>query len=526
MQTLSFGRIVERLGDTFVAESLAFDQGRLNALVGGGADTELLRGKQAIVAAKLGAIVERVERDPNSALSLRISAVAEDLCGWSKDAGTTLAAGLRADAGGERPQIATTDPVARPLSEIARDIAPVFSLWESTYGGLAETGVEPGDGRYRVGAVSVDSHPACERALAALAADAELRVLLYEPTALHELGRRPRLGSKLFVALPVPLGGDLLTALIHGAYDLVRARGERGVAALLDELPRFLDRLRAGLAGERYSIPVLVGLGGLELDRGSDHISTPWGVIRPGRPADRDFVEEAPAAQAVLQFELETVLVLQPKDFSPTTGRLRREAIDRARKVGLAALLAQPPSVLPVGVNWAWLAAVRPTEPSVFDCPPERLQRQLSLAGEAEHVALAHMAGVVEDVHPEDADIAVTRCLRALTEQDPSDALIDAVIVWENLFGRSAELSFRLSTCVATLLGADAEERKELQPELKKLYDARSAIVHGEHPRKTIAQDSARATELAVQMLREVYLKRPELLALDPPQRVTEVLLG
>ena len=62
-----------------------------------------------------------------------------------------------------------------------------------------------------------------------------------------------------------------------------------------------------------------------------------------------------------------------------------------------------------------------------------------------------------------------------------ADSIVDAVIVWENLFGvgETHELSYRISMNMASMLGRTPADRIALQKEIKGLYDKRSQLVHG-----------------------------------------------
>lgn len=114
-------------------------------------------------------------------------------------------------------------------------------------------------------------------------------------------------------------------------------------------------------------------------------------------------------------------------------------------------------------------------------------------------------------------DIAVRRALQAAGERtDASDALIDCVVVWENLVGSSAgESTFRVSSALGWLLGGDNEdERLRYQAATSAMYSLRSGIVHG-----TTVLDAARAAQtrtdalsLTTQILRVLFRDRPDLL--------------
>lgn len=78
--------------------------------------------------------------------------------------------------------------------------------------------------------------------------------------------------------------------------------------------------------------------------------------------------------------------------------------------------------------------------------------------------------------------IAISRFGGFYDRVDDSDKLIDLMIAFEALYlkGVKGELAFRLAARAATHLGNNAKERTSIFDLLKKVYDLRSEIVHGE----------------------------------------------
>ncbi len=112
--------------------------------------------------------------------------------------------------------------------------------------------------------------------------------------------------------------------------------------------------------------------------------------------------------------------------------------------------------------------------------------------------------------------VAIRRTLMAATERvDPSDALVDAVIAWENLVGsRRGEPTLRISTALAWLIGDNTEQRAEVQRTVARLYDLRSDVVHGNRFLETHEAVEKRnsAVRLTVEALRRLFLNRSDLL--------------
>ena len=113
--------------------------------------------------------------------------------------------------------------------------------------------------------------------------------------------------------------------------------------------------------------------------------------------------------------------------------------------------------------------------------------------------------------------VAITRTLRAAMERrDPADALLDAVIAWENLVGTDeGETTLRITTALAWLLGKDATTREELVTKLRKLYKLRSDIVHGSSKvtLELVGQHYQDALNITLEALRVLFRDRPDLLA-------------
>jgi Apea-like HEPN len=103
--------------------------------------------------------------------------------------------------------------------------------------------------------------------------------------------------------------------------------------------------------------------------------------------------------------------------------------------------------------------------------------------------------------------VAVLRTVSAIGERGLwDDALIDFVIALENLFGGPGpKLELRISTALALVLGETEDERAAIAARSKRVYHARSRLVHGDelpddgsHPRED-------AERLALDALRSLF---------------------
>lgn len=136
---------------------------------------------------------------------------------------------------------------------------------------------------------------------------------------------------------------------------------------------------------------------------------------------------------------------------------------------------------------------------------------------------------LIEAKHPESLNISMKRLLSAVSQRnDPIDSFIDALIVWENVFGTKSETGFRVTGSLARLLEeGNLANRLELQRELGKLYNIRSRLVHGEKepdPEKSM-EYRQRSIAIAIECLRCLYKDRQDLLTMNSEDRSKQLLL-
>jgi hypothetical protein len=140
---------------------------------------------------------------------------------------------------------------------------------------------------------------------------------------------------------------------------------------------------------------------------------------------------------------------------------------------------------------------------------------------------LEEWARIVDRAHTPSVDIAARRLISAVAYRfDRSDALIDAVMVWENLVGTSSEVTFRVTAALAKLLETDPAKRRDLRKFLADIYSIRSRVVHGVAVDPVSVQKACSdAIDVAVRALRTSYRRGPEWLALNSTERADSILL-
>jgi hypothetical protein len=86
--------------------------------------------------------------------------------------------------------------------------------------------------------------------------------------------------------------------------------------------------------------------------------------------------------------------------------------------------------------------------------------------------------------------ITLRRFCSALIKVDVEDQLIDLAISLESLVPGGGEFRFRFPYYLSLLVDSDAEERKGAFAQLRTLYDARSALVHGSADRGSVVAEA------------------------------------
>jgi hypothetical protein len=109
---------------------------------------------------------------------------------------------------------------------------------------------------------------------------------------------------------------------------------------------------------------------------------------------------------------------------------------------------------------------------------------------------------------------------------DPSDSLIDAVMVWENLVGTSSEVTFRVTAALSKAIEPDPQKRRDLRKILKRIYNIRSQVVHGSVVKRAVVSEAAKkAVDIAIRALRDFYRRGPAWLAKSSIERADCLLL-
>lgn len=328
------------------------------------------------------------------------------------------------------------------------------------------------------------------------------------------------------------LDGSLLAARLTEAS--VRSLYFWGRPIALNELGSEIDdtisKLRGLFNGDAVDVTEIIGISGIVLEPGLQ-VRTQWGVIVP-----------APQIEADDSFGAH--------DSTNTSAFLMRRHSPGARLHVSAPDVASYPPIPEDHYSWRGLLiaslrmalGVAPSHAIEFTFTSEidpfgggqgASWRSRTPRGSQVHVnrdqaqELEKWAAVVAANHHPRLNVSVRRLSLLSPERDTSDRLIDAVIVWENLFGSSPETAFKVTGALAKLLCNDELDRSRYRAELSRIYSLRSSIVHGaEVPAAKVEAAAGRAWEVALDALRVSYERGPDWLRLESSKRSETLLLS
>jgi hypothetical protein len=293
------------------------------------------------------------------------------------------------------------------------------------------------------------------------------------------------------------------------------------------------EELRRAVRGERVRAYAITGLARVSLPEGVQ-ISTPWGVIRPAQSVTSKMAQSMPD---YLEPKTSCILAeprLIPVKFDRAASPVYSfDAADTAPSrsnylLPLACALASKDPSTPVAPLITWSTLLLPFQGGFsYSSPllPRNFGAEVSLSDRVAEIE--EWARTVDRAHVPSVDIAARRVVSAIAHRlDRSDALIDAVMVWENLVGTSTEVTFRVSAALAKLLEGDAAKRRTLRNDLSAIYDIRSRLVHGDMiDESRLPQASTDAIGFAVKALCACYKRGRDWLSLSSKDRSDIILL-
>lgn len=479
---------------------------------------------QEAAIAQLAALADQVSA-ASEVQNVPISLFLDGLGVVPHGADTSPANLLRLASGGSIDLPTTEDPVAALLLRVARDVFPVLLL--------------PQDNEFPFSNLALSRplflHPLHSELEVAILADEDLKRLF--PSESEHSGRYG------MTFRSTGAGGSVQSSMLHqlviqDAWKWIEFSGaDKTISSLAQGILVTLDRVRRALREEEVEVQVAIGFAGLLLPEGSV-LDLPNGRLRSATPKDLDFVPSGLpgklshttedgtsitidyAGDVVLETSVPyRVVVSDSEDGWPASewGTLER----RIEAVTLAALLAFK--------RWP-TATMVPTWRILFD--PLSHGPMLSWSDPRGGPGLTPFAATLADGETlrdwiirvdggrrKSMEIGIRRLISATTQRrDAVDGLVDAVIVWENLFGtRQGEVTMRVAASLAWLLESDTESRERRYSEVAKLYNVRSDVVHGNRivPSEEAVAANRSAIEVALEAFRVLLTERADLLDLS-----------
>jgi hypothetical protein len=341
-----------------------------------------------------------------------------------------------------------------------------------------------------------------------------------DPLLLHAGG-----GSRVSA---ISLITGLLSSAFLQAYCLRLPRDESTYARTV--LAGF-EELRRAAIGEQVRAHLILGIAGVSLSEGRQ-VSTPWGVMRPAPPSrfGGRFRFGLRTETSCLLVEPRLVSVKFDRAESPQASFDASEvAADRSYILfPLACSLASSDTMNPSAPLITWQTLLLPFQPaSSYSLPPLPSHWKPPVDITERITVLEEWSRAIDVAHTSSVEVAARRLVSASAQRtDRADALIDAVIVWENIVGTTQETTFRVTASLAKALEPDRTKRRAMRKALGDVYAVRSRVVHGAAVDQSAIHDAAtKAIDVAVRILAFSYKRGREWLSLSSTERADSLLL-
>lgn len=449
------------------------------------------------------------------------------LVGPSGQEDRALGTALRDFAGGNVPAVdSVTTPLNRALTQMAIDAYPSLLLQESF---AASQGAMP--------LLSLRNHSLHARFQSFAGSNRRLRPLM---TIGSERGRDEDLlyrstGNGMSFAPSL-----LAEQLINAAWAVEQLETETPSSSdLASRTIDMLDRTRRALHSTA-DVPARIGFTGVLLPEHTDSVAFGSARLRAANTRDTPFARmtgldggtsttNGDGVRTSLTYAGDLVLELSTP-FSFTIGRRTQNEPEVPSSPHTAQELDTVTENLRIGLllsNNQRTPSVYPTWRAVLE--PLNFGRSVGWEDPGRAVGLhptrltaAELAGwqTWEErvrTHRQHIGIAVRRLLLAVNDRTrPEDALLDAVIVWENLFGVRGATTEGVTDALASLLHRTDPERDAAKKRYRAIYSRRSDIVHGARTfhNATVQTTAADAITVSLLALRHLFEHRHDILAL------------
>ena len=535
--------LLEILGLTFLAYVLNADEARLRDRLQSG---EPLEPQQEAALGELVAFLGAIAQDPDSqhaaVRSLSLGALGE----YQPALGQSWTRATRSVAGGVDKTPVPKGPIESSLIAIAGDVYPLCLL------------PHPDDTHFKVFtgppiSTAVFRHPQTKVFESAVMNDKTLKQLF--PEENEHSGRHGTIyrstGSGGGIQLSM-----LASGLLENAWQAaIQTNANPDLAVYTQCALDQLSAIRKAILNKPLTVKALVGVTGLRLPDGVT-VPLPSGRLRSATEHDRQMAppglsgklttttEDGKqividyAGDLVMEMDVPYKVKLGPADGTegwPTELISQETVEERLETLRLALLLSTARPALPTALG-TWTVYLDPLaiggRGSSWRDPRKSRSIMPVLLTKAEAKKWGEWIQLVDDRRVKNINVAIRRTLFAAADRvDPTDALVDAVIAWENLVGSSqGEPTLRIAAALAWLLGKTASERQDIRSQVAALYKIRSHVVHGNRFLKPKESDEKHreALDLAVRSMRVMFRDRPELLTecKDSTERSLRLILN
>lgn len=324
------------------------------------------------------------------------------------------------------------------------------------------------------------------------------------------------------------------------------------IQELTDGVLLVIDKIRKAIGAEEVTIPARIGLTGMVFPEGVDEIDLGWAKLRRASDKDERFVKATAlkgqltgtnqkgettvidySGNLVAEIDVPYIVSLKDIDMGvPWSEELRvgfRKIEEAVENLRLGLLLAFQDERLVLHLSWQVMldpltqyhgASWQDVTRAVNLMPTSLTKMQVTKWKKWAKLVGARRIPTI--------GVAIRRMLAAVAERrTPEDILVDAVIVWENLFGARTETTLRVSSSLAWLLGDGPDDRKERQSKYKKIYDFRSKVVHGSPDvnEQKLTEYSQDAVQISINALVTIFGERVELLEIkSSEERSIEII--
>jgi hypothetical protein len=476
----------------------------------------------------LNMIVEGNDFSPDLELSVSV------LSGYVKVLKTSIINSYRMYCGGDVPQVPRGDDrVVQSLRRLARDLWPLLLLppdGASTF---------PKTFQHRGCPIPIAMHPSVQAARNALAHDAVI-ARLFPKKIVEELPNASAQKSPVSMEGIGTLGvlyldGVILSCIRNACYRAMLLHGGADHDLIMKYVEQSVADLRTLINEGSVEMPVVIGLRGVSLPPDA-LIDLDKGILRAPHDAELEyFFDGRDKPTAIYQTAYKRAFFSAGKD--EMDDRMYREtmenvadfsdfisgASEEVNNVRFSILMtSKSEPAQPYAVCETAILMLEPTlgTPAYYSFQNTLLGECRSAKADVKGIETWHKRIVKK--HNNSLEIAKRRLLAAASPGRASeDALVEALLVWENLFGASTKNIQRITSSIAELLGSNADAKADLQKKLHHIYNQRNKIVYGTSNLSTekIKALGDDAVQYAIRAMQVLYMKKTGLLSLSAEER-------